>query len=56
MSDHKMTTAIRLKDGSVPVNAHTMTEDIVVVDSTKGLSLQAILDDLESRVYALENP
>lgn len=50
MTTSQKKTAMQLQDGSIPVNAHTKVETVVVFDSTKGLSLQAILDDLETRV------
>lgn len=54
MSDHQKTTALRLKGGTIPVNEHTKIETAVIVDETKGLNLQDILDDFETRITTLE--
>lgn len=51
--EHKMTTAIQLADGSVPVNEHTKIERVVIVVAD-GTSLQAVLDDFEARITTLE--
>ena len=51
--NNQMTTAIRLHDGSVPVNENTQVER-VVIQTADGLSLQAVLDDFEARITVLE--
>lgn len=53
MSEFQKTTAIQLKDGSVPANEHTKVEQVVIVDEN-GTSLAAIIADFESRITTLE--